>query len=124
MRPAQALIAVVDDEEAVRTALSRLLRSAGYATDNFLSGEEFLGSLEIRSPDCVVLDLRMPTLSGHQVQARLAAAGRRIPVVVLTGYDSPDARERALQAGAMAFLRKPVDDSELLGAINAALGRR
>lgn len=116
------LIAVVDDEQAVRTALTRLLRSAGFAAEAYLSGADFLESLATRIPDCVLLDLWMPAMSGHEVQARLAAAGRHVPVVVLTGHASADARERALEAGAVAFLLKPADDSELLAVIVTATG--
>lgn len=115
------LVTVVDDEEPVRSGLTRLLRSAGYETSAYPSGAEFLDSLELRHPDCVVLDLSMPGMTGHEVQSRMAIAGVHVPVVVITGHETPGVRERALQAGATRFLRKPVDDSDLLSAIEAAI---
>jgi FixJ family two-component response regulator len=115
------LIAVVDDEESVRIALRRLLRSAGFDVEAFPSGAEFLDSLKSHRPACVVLDLHMPHGSGFAVHARLAAAGNRLPVVVITGHDSDETRERARAAGIVAYLRKPVDDQALLDAISAAI---
>jgi FixJ family two-component response regulator len=121
MCAAQSLIAVVDDEESVRKALRRLLRSAGYAVETFASGAEFLESVRDHEPACVVLDLHMPQVNGFEVQASLAQAGARVPVVILTGHDTPEARERVMAQGAKGYLRKPVDDVALLAAINAAV---
>jgi len=115
------LIAVVDDEEAVRIALRRLLRSASLNVETFSSGAEFLESVKDHQPDCIVLDLHMPRVNGFAVQARLAEAGVRLPVVVITGHDADETRERALAGGAVAYLRKPVDDQALLDAINKAV---
>ena len=114
------LIAVVDDEEPVRTALMRLMRSAGLSVKTFGSGPEFLESLETRLPDCVVLDLHMPRMDGFNVQAHLARKCAALPVIIVTGHDFPKARERALASGVSAYLRKPVDDRTLLDAISAA----
>jgi len=116
-------VAVLDDEEAVRKALKRLLRSAGFGVETFASGAEFLDSIKTRRPDCLVLDLHMPHLGGFEVQARLAQAGDKIPIVAITGYDAPETRERVLNAGAAAYLRKPVDDLTLLEAIAAAVAQ-
>ena len=121
MSKPRLLIAVVDDEEAVRTALCRLLRSASLDVATFSSGAEFLESVKERPPDCVVLDLHMPQVSGFAVQTRLAESGIRLPTVVITGYDSEVTRERALAGGAAAYLRKPVDGQALLDAIAAAV---
>jgi FixJ family two-component response regulator len=115
------MIAIIDDEEPVRTALRRLLRSASLDAETFPSGVEFLESLKTRQPDCIVLDLHMPVVDGFCVQARLGEAGFQLPVVVITGYDSAEIRARALACGASAFLRKPVDDQALLDAITAAI---
>jgi FixJ family two-component response regulator len=115
------LIAVVDDEEPVRIALRRLLRSADLDVEMFPSGAEFLDSLESHQPDCVVLDLHMPRVNGFAVQARLAETHLRLPVVVITGHDSSETRERALAGGVSAYLRKPVDDQTLLDAIAIAI---
>jgi len=115
------LIAVVDDEESVRMALRRLLRSAGLDVETFSSGADFLDSLKSHRPDCVVLDLHMPHISGFAVQARLAETGNRLPAVFITGHDSDETRERARAAGIVAYLRKPVNDQTLLDAITAAI---
>jgi len=114
------LIAIVDDEEPVRKALMRLMRSVGLSVETFASGPEFLKSLDTRMPDCVVLDLHMPQMSGFNVQAHLARKYAALPVIIVTGHDLPDARERAMAGGASAFLRKPVLDRTLFGAISAA----
>ena len=123
MGSANALIAVVDDEKPVREALDTLLRSVGLKARTFGSGTEFLAGLADWVPACVILDLHMPGTSGFDVQARLNEMNVRIPVIVITGYDSPEAHERARSAGAAFYLRKPVDGSELLDAISAAVGR-
>jgi len=114
------LIAVVDDEEPVRTALMRLMRSAGLSVETFGSGPEFLESLETRLPDCVVLDLHMPRMDGFNVQAHLARKCAALPVIIVTGHHFQKARERAMAGGASAFLRKPLQDRTLLDAISAA----
>jgi two-component system, LuxR family, response regulator FixJ len=116
----QPHVAVVDDEEPIRKALMRLMRSAGLSVETFGSGPEFLKSLETRLPDCVVLDLHMPQMNGFTVQEQLAQKHAALPVIIFTGHDLPHARERAMAGGASAFLRKPVHDSTLLGAISAA----
>ena len=117
------LIAVVDDEEPVRKALARLIRSAGFEVTMFPSGVEFFQSLPSVRPDCVVLDLHMPLMNGFEVQARLAAPGPPIPVVIITGHDSVDSRDRALAGRPAAYLRKPVNDQTLLDAIELALSQ-
>ena len=121
MSKTRPLIAVVDDEEPVRKALTRLLRSAGLDVETFPSGVEFLESLPTRRPDCVVLDLHMPLMNGFEVQARLAKSSAPVPVVIITGHDSTETRDRALAGRPMAYLRKPVNDQTLLDAIELAL---
>jgi FixJ family two-component response regulator len=115
------LIAVVDDDPFVRKALERLLRSAGFSVEAFASGAEFLRSADDHKPDCVVLDLHMPDVSGFDVQCRLKQANAGVPVVVITGHDTPESRVRALDGGARAYLSKPVDDETLMKAINGAM---
>jgi CheY-like chemotaxis protein len=115
-------VAVVDDEEPVRKALRRLLRAAGLQAEGHASGQEFLAAAAQRRPDCVVLDLHMPRMSGLQVLRKLQAAPQPPPVVVITAHDEPEAREQCLAAGAAAYLRKPLDERLLLNAISAALG--
>jgi FixJ family two-component response regulator len=113
----------VDDEEPIRKALGRLLRSAGMDVKTFPSGGEFLESLATQRPDCVVLDLHMPAVSGFDVQARLTDSGGTVPVVIVTGHDSDETRDLALSGFPVAYLRKPVDDQALLDAIELALSR-
>ena len=114
------MIAVVDDEESVRKALERLIRSAGFAVETFASGSAFLESARYAQPSCVVLDLHMPGMSGFEVQGALALEHAGVPVVIITGHDTPEARTRALRLGAKAYLCKPVDDEALLAAIGGA----
>jgi FixJ family two-component response regulator len=117
------LIAVIDDEEAVRKALRRLLQAAGLAVETFSGGGEFLASLTAHRPDCAVLDLHMPDMTGFDVLKRLAEMSAGVPVVVMTGHDSPDAEECAIRDGAAAYLRKPINDRLLLDTIAAAIAR-
>ena len=114
------LIAVVDDEEPIRKALSRLLRLAGLKVETFSSGTEFLESVGDHTPDCLVLDLHMPEEDGFEVGSQLAHTGFRIPIVAITGRDAPKDRERMTARGVAAFLQKPLDGQVLLAAITAA----
>ena len=123
MTKPRSLIAIVDDEEPIRKALRRLLCSAGLDVDTFPSGAEFLESLPTRRPDCVVLDLHLPVLDGFEVQARLAESCVPVPVVIITGHDSDESRDRALAGRPVAYLRKPVNDQILLDAIELALSQ-
>ena len=118
------LIAVVDDEESVRKALQRLIRSAGFDVETFPSGAEFLTSMQHHEPACLVLDLHMPGVNGFDVQDELNQARVHLPVVVITGHDTPSARIRAMTQGAAAYLCKPVDEAMLMRAINEALQNR
>jgi FixJ family two-component response regulator len=116
------LLAVVDDDADVRVALTRLFASAGFAVETFASGAELLRSVQDHEPDCVVLDLHMPEMSGFDVQSALARAHPAVPVVVMTGHDTPESRARAVKLGAKVYLRKPVNDEALLAAIGDATG--
>ena len=111
----------MDDDEPVRIALRRLLRSANLDVETFPSGAEFLQSLKAYLPDCIVLDLHMPNVNGFAVLVSLAEAGSPVPVVVITGHDSAETRDRVLAGGVSAYLRKPVDDQALLDAIATAI---
>ncbi|HEY7112146.1 MAG TPA: response regulator [Thermoanaerobaculia bacterium] len=117
------LVAIVDDEEPVRRALGRLIRSAQFEAEIFPSGDEFLETVSDHRPDCIVLDLHMPKVDGFQVQSWLARANIRIPIIVITGQDTAESQARAMGAGAVAYLRKPVDGETLLDAIASATGR-
>ena len=114
-------VAIVDDEEGIRKALSRLLRASGLEAESYANGQEFLDAAAEHRPDCVVLDLHMPGMSGVQVLRKLKAAGQRLSIVVITAHDEPETRERCIDAGACAYLRKPLEDRLLLNAISAAM---
>jgi len=109
------VVAVVDDEQPVRRALQRLLRASGFDVRLFATGSDFMSHLE--GIDCVILDLHLPGMSGFEVQEALTERGASVPVVVLTGNDTPANRARSLANGAHAYLCKPVDDKVLLEAL-------
>ena len=100
----RALIAVVDDEESIRKSLRRLFLAAQLDAVVFASGQEFLESLRLRQPDCLVLDLQMPGLTGLEVQRVLTGSGVRFPTIIITAHDEPETRARCLTAGAAAYL--------------------
>ncbi|MCC6679849.1 MAG: response regulator [Phycisphaeraceae bacterium] len=110
-------IAVVDDEESVVRALHRLLRSADYVVDGYNQGQTFLDSLTDHPYDCVLLDLHMPLMNGFEVQARLTQARPHTPMIIITGHDTPESHRLAMDGGASAYLRKPVDGPTLLDTI-------
>ena len=124
MSTAVPCVAVVDDEAQGRTALGRLLRLTEYEVALFESGEAFLASLEVRRPDCVILDVHMPGLSGFDVRSRLHAMRADVPVIFITASDDPDLDRQAFEAGGRRLLRKPFSNDELLAAVGAALGAR
>jgi len=125
MNETQVRVAIVDDDPSVRSALQRILKVLGVSVEGFASGEQFLAALQDDAPDCVVLDLHMPGLSGLEVQHRINGSGRHLPVVVVTGHHEPGLRRRCLSAGAAVYLRKPVDGHLLHKAIKEAIaGRR
>ena len=117
-------VAIVDDEEPVRKALKRLLRASGLEAESYAGGREFLDAAVMHEPDCVLLDLHMPRMSGLQVLRELRGTRRTLPIVVITAHDAPETREQCLAAGATAYLRKPLEEDELLDTITAALGAR
>ena len=117
----QGMIAIVDDDEAVRRAMESLVRSLGYSTATFGSAEEFLQSEKISDTSCLVTDLQMLKLSGRDLQDRLIARGHRIPIIFLTAYPDEDVRMRAMKAGAIGFLSKPCNHGHLLGYLEKAL---
>jgi FixJ family two-component response regulator len=113
------LVAVVDDDGSVRKALGRLLRSAGLSVQTFASAEDFLEAGPAAA--CVILDQRLPGLSGLELYRRLAAEGRPVAAVFITGHKNEPTRREALSAGAVAFLLKPFDDEVLLRAVSEAV---
>jgi FixJ family two-component response regulator len=113
-------ISVVDDEDSVRKALGRLFFSAGFQVETFASAREFLDSLDKHAPDCVVLDLDLPDLSGEEVIQQVRRDKLKLPIVMITGSDKPGVAKRVLAEGAASYLLKPVDERDLLAAIAAA----
>jgi FixJ family two-component response regulator len=123
VQAAHPTVAVVDDEESVRTALRRLCASAGLGVEVYGSGDEFLADLPSHRPDCVILDLHMPLLDGLETQARMRRVAPFVPVIVITGYDTVESRQQAMAGGACGYFCKPVNGQVLLAAIAAAVGR-
>ena len=117
-------VAIVDDEEGIRKALRRLLRASGLDAESYANGQEFLNAAAEKQPDCVVLDLHMPGMSGLQVLRKLKSTGQLLSVVVITAHDEPETRNQCMNAGACAYLRKPLEDRLLLNAISAAMRSR
>jgi FixJ family two-component response regulator len=116
------MIDVVDDDPSVCTGVQRLLQAAGLSTRTFASGSAFLASLATAPPDCVVLDIRMPAMTGFEVQSRMRAMGCRAPVIFISAGERTRHHDEALRAGAYAFLPKPFDGDVLVRTIAAALG--
>ena len=119
--PGVPLISIVDDDDALRNSLDDLIRSIGFRTQGFPSAEAFLSSNQARGTACLILDVRMPGMNGLDLQRQMVAANWGIPIIFITSHADDDARARALEAGAVAFLYKPFREEELLNAIDAAL---
>lgn len=115
------LVFVVDDNPSVRKSLSRLLEAAGYTVEAFASAREFLTRVPSEGPCCLVLDVRMPGLTGIELQAALVAAGRRMSIVFVTGHIDVRMSVKAMKGGAVDLLTKPIDRQELLAAIERAV---
>ena len=115
------LISVVDDDESVRRTTTLLIESFGFRAATFESAETFLRSGHLHDTSCLIVDVQMPGMNGLELQSHLAAAGCGIPIIFITAYESNDSRQRAMQAGAAAFLGKPFSDEQLLQTIRSAL---
>jgi FixJ family two-component response regulator len=123
MSNVDAIVFVIDDDESVREALKSLIRSVGLSVETFVSANEFLQSPRPNVPACLILDVRMPGLSGLDLQADLTAANIHIPIIFITGHGDIPMSVRAMKAGAVEFLTKPFRDQDLLDAIQQALER-
>ena len=124
MTSSDGIVFVVDDDESVRTALKRLLKSAGHKVITFSCAEDFFEhDHRFDVSGCLVLDIRMPGLSGLELQNQMAAAGINIPIIFITGHGNVPASVRAMKAGAVDFLEKPFDDLALLDAIHRAIAK-
>jgi FixJ family two-component response regulator len=122
-RSSTALIAIVDDDSAVRDAVQALLKTVGLQARTFASAEEFLSSGQQHDVACLIADIRMPGMSGLDLQAKLNADLIKIPIIFVTAHDDPPMRLQALRAGAVEFLAKPFDEEHLLDCVGAALKR-
>ena len=121
LMPRIPLISIVDDDDPLRNSLENLIRSAGFRAQGFSSAEAFLSSNQVHETRCLVLDVRMPGMSGPELQRQMAAANSHIPIIFVTAHGDDAQRTQALKAGAVAFLYKPFYEEELLNAIDAAL---
>jgi len=115
------MIYIVDDDESVRRAMKRLIRSAGMEVHTFTSAQEFLDFQCINQNACMIVDIKLQGMSGLELQSELRAKGYDLPVIFITGFDSPETRQEAKKAGAAGYFRKPIDDHALLDSIKWAL---
>ena len=116
-------VIVIEDDESMRSALARLIRSVGLRVQTFSSAQEFLGSPLPEGPSCMVLDIRLPGMSGLQLQETLERTHLSIPIIFITGHGDVPMSVQAMKAGAVDFLQKPVNDQQLLDAVQRALER-
>jgi FixJ family two-component response regulator len=117
----QKFVVIVDDDELIRDALRGLLKEAGFSALAFASAEDFLNSGDLERTACLIIDIRMPGLSGLELQSRLIASRKRIPIIFITAQGDEKMRMQALRAGAVEFLTKPLNDDVLLEHVRAAL---
>jgi FixJ family two-component response regulator len=115
------VVAIVDDDELIRESLRGLMKAAGFPAVTFASGEEFLNSGEQENIACLIVDIRMLGMSGLELQSKLNKDDRRIPIIFITAHDDENTRMRALRAGAVKFLTKPVDKGVLIDSVRTAL---
>ena len=118
---ASPLVAIVDDDELFRRSIARLVRSAGFNVATFASAEDFLDSADLDRATCAILDMRLPGMNGLDLQRRLIARPTPMPIVFVSAHEEAAMRAMALRAGAIAFLKKPFDNSTLLDALNRSI---
>jgi len=117
------IIAIVDDDAPLREALGSVMKAAGFTTNTYATAEEFLDSADRQNTACLILDVRLPGMSGVELQKRLAESQSRIPIIFVTAHGDASLRESVIRAGAAGFLNKPVRSDALLKEIYAALRR-
>jgi FixJ family two-component response regulator len=118
------VISIIDDDESVRAAICNFVRSLGYIVHPFASAAEFLRSGDLQETSCVIADVRMPAMTGVELQAHLRAEGHCVPFIFITAFPVEISRARALKAGAICFLTKPFDGETLAKCVESALGRQ
>ena len=123
MTETPAIVFIVDDDASVREALGRLIRSAGLRVEAFASAEEFLNRARTDAPSCLVLDVQLPDLSGLDLQRRMVDANNEMPIVFITGHGDIPTTVRAMKAGAIEFLTKPLVEGDVLESIRQAIAR-
>jgi FixJ family two-component response regulator len=121
MTDTDPIVFIVDDDDSVRKALTRLINSVGLNVETFASAQDFLKRESHNGPACLVLDIRMPGLSGLDLQDELVASGRTLPIIFISGHGNIPISVRAMKAGAVDFIEKPFEDQSLLDAINQSL---
>ena len=119
----EPLISIVDDDQAVRKSIRRLLRSFGFTAEAFDSAVAFLASPRLDETACLIADINMPGMTGMELYGRLIDAGRAIPTILITAYPDDAVRERALNDGVVCYLRKPFEEADLLLCVREAIGR-
>jgi FixJ family two-component response regulator len=117
------VVFVVDDDESICRSLRRLIKSVGYNVRTFISAKDFLNQGCQNVPGCLVLDVRMPEMSGLELQKRLVNSGSKMPIIFISAHEDVSTREQGLRAGAIAFLKKPFEDQALIEKVNTALSR-
>jgi FixJ family two-component response regulator len=121
MVTAAVKISVVEDDDSMRHAIKALIELAGHSVEDFCSAEDFLTNGRSEDTKCLILDIRLPGMSGLELQSRLAASGLKVPIIFISGHGDGYAQERALQGGAIEFLQKPFSDEALFNAIELAV---
>ena len=119
-----ATVFIVDDDPSIRRSLERLVRADGYRVQTFVSARELLERADMKKPDCLVVDVRMPGQSGLDLQQVLETAGSTVPIIFITGHADGPLAEQALRAGAVELLAKPFDGEVLLDAVRRAIDQR
>jgi len=119
----QPVVRIVDDDDLIRSAVRRLLANAGFATELYASGAEFLAQAQLDRPGCLILDFRMPGMNGLEVQAALKQRGMEVPIIFLTGSSDIPVAVAAMREGAADFLEKPFENADLLARVRQAIER-
>jgi FixJ family two-component response regulator len=119
--PKASLVSVVEDDQFFRESMRRLMRSLGYSVEIFSSAADFLASPRLVETGCLIADVQMSAMTGFELHRRLIAAGYAIPTILVTAYPDEDVRARALKDGVVCYLRKPVDEEDLVRCLRAAL---
>ena len=121
--PPASLVAIVDDDESVRLATESLVKSLGHIPVTFASAEGFLQSTDLDHVNCLITDIKMPRMTGVQLQKILLAQGRNLPIIFITAFPDAGVRDQVLAAGAICFMEKPFNSADMIGCLAAALGR-